>query len=126
MLSEQNDDIKIWIEKINNFTKDYRDYYYDKYENKETGVKPYGKFLKLVNDISSENSKFLYWLREAIDNTNNFLIHKGFEKSEKWTDGLLYNGNGDFVLAAAKFAIKFLLLKHYSISVLSKEQIVIS
>lgn len=111
---------KNWIKKINNFAKDYQAYYFDKYE------KPFGKYLKLVNDISFENPKFLYWFREAIDNTNNYLMENNIENPEEWTDGLLYNPEDEFAISFAKFAIKFSLLKQYQQSILEQQQIVIS
>lgn len=117
---------KNWIEEINNFAKDYQAYYFDKYENKETGIKPFGKYLKMVNDISFDNSKFLYWFREAVDNTNNYLITNNIKKSEEWTDGLLYNPDDEFAISFAKFAIKFSLLKQYQQPIFEQHQIVIS
>ena len=116
---------KKWIIEINNFVKDYRAYYFDKYENKETGTKPLGKFLNLINDISLDNSEFLYWFKEAIENTNNYLITNNLKNSEEWSEGLLYNPDGEFAIPFAKFAIKFLLLKEFQPSISEQNQTVI-
>lgn len=115
-------DIKEKINNIKGFAKDYQDYYFDKYENKETGVKPHKRFLKLINDISFDTSKFLYWFREAVENTNNYLFNKELAASEKWSEELIYNHNGDFAISFAKLAIKFSLLKQYHESFLGQNQ----
>jgi hypothetical protein len=125
-LQDLDGQTKNWIEEINNFTKDYQSYYFDKYENKETKIRPFGKYLKLVNDIPFDNTKFLYWFREAIDNTNNYLVTNNLKDSEEWTDGLLYNPEDEFAISFVKFAIKFSLLKQYQQSILQQQQIVIS
>lgn len=125
-LQDLDGETKNWLGRINNFVKDYQAYYFDKYENKETGIKPFGRFLKLVNDISFDNSKFLYWFKEAIENTNNYLITNNLKNSEEWTDDLLYNPQGDFAISFAKFAIKFSLLKQHQQSILEQHQILIS
>lgn len=115
-------DIKEKINDIKEFAKDYQGYYFDKYENKETGVKPYKRFLKLISDISFDTSKFLYWFREAVENTNNYLFNKELDTSEKWSEELICNHNGDFALSFAKLAIKFSLLKRYHESFLEQNQ----
>lgn len=125
-LPDLDEQTKKWIKEINSFAKDYQAYYFDKYENKETGNKPYGKYLKLVNDIPFDNSKFLYWFKEAIENINSYLIENNLEGLEKWTDGLLYNPEDEFAISFAKFAIKFSLLKQYQQSIIEQNQIVIS
>lgn len=115
-------DIREKINDIKGFAKDYQDYYFDKYENKETGVKPHKRFLKLINDISFDTSKFLYWFREAAENTNNYLFDKKLVTSDKWSEELIYNHNGDFAISFAKLAIKFSLLKQYQESFLEQNQ----
>lgn len=117
---------KEWLEGIRNFAKDYQSYYFDKYENKETGRKPYEKFIKLINHISLDTSKFLSCFREAFENINNYLTTNEEKKFKEWSDDLLYNPLGDFAISFAKFAIKFSLLKQFQQSVLEQEQIVIS
>ncbi|MCU0390386.1 MAG: hypothetical protein MUE81_04660 [Thermoflexibacter sp.] len=104
---------KKWFSEIEEFAQNYQAYYFDKYENKETGSKPYGKFLNLINAIPNENSQFLIWFYEAVENTNEFI--KGEEKKipDKWSDSLLYAPNGEYTLSFARFAIKFSLLKQY-------------
>ena len=114
-------------EKLNNFKHfaiDYQNYYFDKYGNKETGIRPHKRFLKLINDIPIDTTKFLYWFREAIENTNEFSLTENQMISEKWTDDLLYNQNGDFSISFAKLAIKFSLLKRYQQSFLEQNQTV--
>ena len=125
-IKELDIDVENRLEGIAQFAKDYQDYYYSKNENKETRLKPFKRFLKLVNDISFDNSKFLYWFSEAIDNTNNYLTTNNLKNSEEWTDDLLSNPQGDFTISFAKFAIKFSLLKQYEQSILEQNQIVIS
>lgn len=105
-----------WFEEIRLFVQNYQAYYFDKYENKETGKKPFNKFLRLVNAISTENSNFLVWFYEAIANTNSFLRDSNKDKSDEWSEALLYEPNGEYSLAFAKFAIRFLLLKQHWIT----------
>lgn len=107
---------KKWFDDFNKFSIDYMAYYFNKYENKETGKQPFGKFLRLVQDISLETSPFLYWFRDATERTNNFLKIKEGQTSEKWADVLLYSPQGEFALSFAKVAIKFSLLKQYQYS----------
>jgi len=97
--------VQKWILDIENFTQNYQNYYFDKYENKLTGNKPYEKFLNLIHHIPNENPKFLIWFYEALENVNQFLT------VAKWSDSLLYEPNGEYQLSFAKFAIKFSLHK---------------
>lgn len=115
-----------YLERIRNFTKDYQSYYFDKYENKETGAKPYSKFINLINHIYLDTLKFFSWFREAQENTNKYLTTNEVGNSRQWSDDLLYNPHGDFAISFAKFAIKFSLLKQFQESILVQEQIVIS
>ncbi len=95
------------------FSLDYQTYYFDKYENKETGNKPYNKYLNQLTSIPNENSRFLRWLDEAITNTNEFL-NKNIEKQEdQWSDSILYNPNGEFSVGFARFALQLSLRKVY-------------
>jgi hypothetical protein len=100
---------KKWFDDIEEFAKDYQAYYFDKYKSK-------GKTLRLIKDISLESSPFLYWFRDATEKTNDFLNIKDGNKSDKWSDALLYNPQGDFSISFSKFAIKFSLLKQYQYS----------
>ena len=107
---------KNWLERVRGFAEDYQTYYFNKYENKENGNKPFDKFLSLVKSIPNENSKFLTWSYEAIENTNEFLKTSSDDNnlSDKWSDALLYSPDGEYALSFAKFTIKFMLLKqHY-------------
>jgi len=115
-----------WFADFSSFSKDYQRYYFDKYENKETGRQPYGKFLKLIQDISLETSDFLYWFYEAIERTNEFLRIQSEMEEDKWSDDLLYNPDGEYAISFAKFAIKFSLLKQYQSSFSQQNQIIIS
>jgi hypothetical protein len=112
---ETDDATEKWFEEFSGFARDYQAYYFDKYENKQTGRQPYGKFLKLVLDISMETSEFLYWMREAIENTNQFLNNQSGSK-DTWSEALLYNPQGEWAISFAKLAIKFSLLKQYQLS----------
>ena len=120
--NDLDEDIREKVNDFKNFAEDYQDYYFDKYENKETGVKPYKRFLRLINDIPFDTTKFLYWFREAVENTNDYLLTKKLVSSEKWSDELIYNHNGGFAITFAKLAIKFSLLKQYQESFLEQNQ----
>jgi len=98
-----------WFDNFEKFANDYQAYYFDKYESK-------GKTLKLVKGISLESSPFLYWFREAIDKTNDFLNLKDVNTPGAWSDVLLYSPQGEFTLSFAKFAIKFSMLKKHQLS----------
>jgi hypothetical protein len=114
-----------WLDDFKNFANDYQIYYFDKYENKETGKKPYGKFLNLIQDISFETSGFLYWFKDAIEKTNDFLSLKEGKASDTWSESLLYSPQGEFPISFVKFAVKFSLLKNYQRS-LNHSQTLIS
>lgn len=113
---ETDDTTEKWFEEFSAFARDYQAYYFDKYESKQTGRQPYDKFLKLVLDISMATSEFLYWMREAIENTNQFLNNQSGSKEDTWSEGLLYNPQGEWAISFAKLAIKFSLLKQYQLS----------
>ncbi|WP_286756618.1 hypothetical protein [Roseivirga sp. UBA838] len=102
-----------WLKKVRGFAEDYQTYYFNKYEDRETGDKPIDKFLGLVKSIPNENSKFLIWFYEAIENINEFLKTSTDDNniSDKWSDALLYSPDGEYALLVAKFSIKFTLLK---------------
>jgi len=121
-----NNPTEKWFANFMSFSGNYQSYYFDKYENKETGRQPYGKFLKLIQDISLETTDFLYWFNEATERTNNFLNTKNETDKDKWSDALLYNPNGEYAISFAKFAIKFSLLKQYQSSFSQQNQIIIS
>jgi len=105
-------DEEAWFSRMKDFAVDYQQYYYEKYKNRDTGEAPINKFKNLVNQISLETSDFLKWLREALDNTNKFILNASGVK-EKWEEeALLYNTlNGEIALSFSKLAIKFLLTK---------------
>lgn len=110
-----------WFAKINNFATDYQQYYYEKYKNNETGYFPINKFKKIISNIPLETSKFMQWLREAIENTNEF-IEDNARIKDKWSeDDLLYAPNGEMPISFGKLAIKFLLTKQ---SLITKEQVI--
>lgn len=102
-----------WFEEINKFAKDYQTYYFDKYENKETGQKPYNKYLNQITSIPANNTHFLRWFEEATSNTNDFLKRNKEDDAKQWTDALLYNPDGRFSIAFARFAIQLSLRKTY-------------
>ena len=101
--------IEKWFDDFEKFANDYQAYYFNKYESK-------GKILKLVQGISLENSPFLYWFREAIEKTNDFLNLKHVNTPGTWSDVILYSPQGEFSLSFAKFAIKFSMLKNHQLS----------
>jgi hypothetical protein len=111
---------KKWFDDFKDFAKDYQAYYFDKYEDKETGKQPYAKFVKVIQDISLETSQFLYWFRDAIERTNDFLQNTEEEMPDVWSDMLLYNPQGEYSLSFAKFAIKLSLLKQYQQSLIKQ------
>ena len=109
-----------WFSKIREFAADYQQYYYEKYKHNETGVLPISKFKKLVGYISLETAKFLQWLGEALENTNEFIEENAGIK-DKWTEeDLLYNPDGEKALSFSKLAIKLLLTKQSFINIKSK------
>lgn len=107
-----DDSTKKWFDEISHFCEDYQAYYFNKYENKETGVKPHKKYYNLIDTIPNENSKFLRWFYEAIQNTNEFLQGND-NKAPQWSEALLYDPRGEFSITFARFVIKFSLLKQY-------------
>lgn len=115
-----------WVDDLNKFSKDYQNYYFTKYKNRETGKLPYGKFLRLITDISLETSDFLYWFRQAIEKTNEFLKADGKIKEDTWSEALLYSPQGEFSISFPKLAIKFLFLKQYQHSFYQQNQILTS
>ena len=102
-----------WFESFDNFSQNYQSYYFDKYENKETGNKPYNKYLNQITSIPNDNAHFLRWMDEAIVNSNNFLKNNEEIAQEQWTDSILYNPNGEFSVGFARFAIQLSLRKVY-------------
>ena len=102
-----------WFESFEKFAQNYQSYFFDKYENKETGNKPYNKYLNQITSIPNGNTHFLRWIDEAIMNTNNFMKNDEEIDQEQWTDSILYNPNGEFSLGFARFAIQLSLRKVY-------------
>ena len=74
-------------------------------------------------DISMQPSEFLYWLREAMENTNEFLKTQNGIRKDKWTESLLSSPNGDAALSFIKFALKFSLLTNYKTAVKNNSSI---
>lgn len=122
LLADIEESVKEKLNDMKQFAADYQAYYFAKYGNKETGAKPYKRFLKLITNIPIDTSKFLYWFREAVEKTNDYLIADGQMISEKWSEDLLHNHNGDFAISFAKLATKFTLLKEYHGSVIELNQ----
>ncbi len=112
--------IKKWLDKISKFSDDYIQYYFDKYENKETGTKPFSKFKNQIEKIPNDTLQYLRWFDEALENTNEFLKNNNGILSEKWSDALLYNGQGEFSPNLMRFLFKFFSMKQYSISIREK------
>jgi len=104
---------KKWLEEIEEFSNDYVNYYFDKYENKVTRTKPLSKFNNQIAMISSDITQYLRWFDEAIENTNEFLKFSDKTKSEKWSDTLLYNGHGEFSPILTRFFFKFFSMKQF-------------
>ncbi len=94
--------IQTWVETIQNFSKDYKDYYLFKYNSTK-------KLEQQINSIPDNTSQFLTWFEEAIEKTNAYLIDK--ESIKQWTDDLLYNPYGEFSPSLARFIFKFSILK---------------
>lgn len=110
-----------WFSKMQEFATDYQEYYYEKYKHNETGDLPINKFKKLIDHIALETSKFLQWLSEALEYTNEF-IEEGTGVKDKWLEeDLLYNPDGEISLSFSKLAIKLLLTKQSLIN--NKEQL---
>lgn len=100
-----------WFWQIAEFATDYQSYYFHKYGNRESGSKPLAKYLKLIESIPEDGSRFLIWFFEAIDNTNQFLIDQEKANKIKWTDAILYAPNGEYRQSFACMAIKLSMLK---------------
>lgn len=115
-----------WLKEIRSFAEDYQMYYFDKYENKETGFQPFNKFLSLIKAIKNENSKFLIWFYEAVERSNEFLKEGDKKVPDKWSENLLYEPNGEFTLSFARFAIKFSLLKQYHLTINTTHHLLIN
>lgn len=115
-----------WCNDIADFSKDYLTYYFDKYKAHEKGRKPFKKFLRLVLDISMHTSEFLYWFREALENTNIFLKDQNDIGDDKWSESLLYSPAGESAFPFIKFALKFSLLKKHQIAINSNHSILTS
>lgn len=109
---------KKWIADIQAFSDDYMNYYFDKYENKETGAKPLSKFKNQIATIPNETPQYLRWFDEALENTNEFL--KNDTVIEKWSNALLYNGQGEFSPKISRFLFKFFCMRQNSISITEK------
>lgn len=109
-----------WLEQIEEFSSDYINYYFDKYENKETGAKPLSKFKNQIATIPNDTPQYLRWFDEALENTNEFLKNSDETITEKWSDALLYNGQGEFSPMLSRFLFKFFTMKQYSMSITEK------
>lgn len=118
-------DLENWFNDYNRFSKDYQSYYFNKYENRETGKQPFEKYLKLIQNISLESSQFMHWFRNTTSRINDFLLLKEKSPANSWSDSLLYNPKGEFNIGFSKFAIKLCLLKQYLHSISEDEQILI-
>ncbi len=114
-----------WYKQFDEFSADYQQYYFDKYQNRNTGAKPYNKYLTLIKGISFESSDFLYWFREALENVNVFLGRRDGLKTDKWTGDLLYNSYGEYSPSFTKLAIKLSLLKTIQQSIHTSQTITI-
>lgn len=105
---------KFQIEQIEEFSIDYMNYFFNKYQNKEKGTKPISKYKDQISTIPSDTSKFLKWFDEAIQNTNMFL--EAESDMGKWSDTLLlYNGIGEFRPSITSFFFVFYSLKQLEI-----------
>lgn len=113
-----------WFKQFDNFSNDYQQYYFDKYQNRLTGAKPYNKYLTLVKGVSLESSKFHYWFRDALENVNDFLRQRDSLKIDKWTEDLLYNAYGEYSPSFTKLAIKLSLLKNIQQSINTSQPII--
>ncbi len=112
-----------WYKQFDEFSADYQQYYFDKYQNRNTGAKPHNKYLTLIKGISFESSDFLYWFREALENVNVFLRQRDGLKTDKWTENLLYNSYGEYSPSFTKLAIKLSLLKNIQQSIHTSQTI---
>lgn len=103
-----------WKDRLSEFVENYQTYYLDKYANKSTGRKPYGKLLSQINDIPNDSSRFIEWLKEAVESVNTYAAERDKLREEKWVyDDLLYHPLGEISVPFARFAIKFLMYKQY-------------
>jgi hypothetical protein len=120
---ETDNNFQYWKNQCWEFVEDYQDYYLDKYTNKQTGKKPFGKFLSQINDIPNDSRGFVNWLDEAVENVNNYLCERDNRSKKKWMyDDLLYNPLGETSITFARFAIKFLLQKQYYFSTINQSE----
>jgi hypothetical protein len=108
------EDVRQWLKNMELFANDYQQYYFNKYENKYTGRKPFVKFLELIQDIPNDNNGFKKWLEEAISNTNKFLNDLSETKKEVWNiDQLLHSPEGAYAVTFARFVIRVFLFRQY-------------
>lgn len=107
----KNDKLFIsWKNRIQDFTDDYKNYYFTKYQNFVTQEFPLKKFEGSVNGIIKESDRFYSLLNEMIYNTNRFVNEAEQNKDDKWNiDTLLTDPLGNRNWNLCVFTIKFLL-----------------
>lgn len=101
---------KSWKKRIQEFTDDFKEYYFMKYQNHMTQEFPFKKFESIINAVVRERDNFYSLLNEMVYNTNQFLNRRRQPKDEKWEIGELLTdplGNSNWELCV--FTIKFLL-----------------
>lgn len=100
-----------WINNIESFVNDFKDYYCEKYIHRETGKLPIKKYSNLVRSYLSEQNNFIDLMQESIYNTNQFISKRDNVKADKWNIADLLNDpmgnyNSTLGIAAIKFALK--------------------
>lgn len=124
-LKNDTDDLfDSWKRRIQLFVDDYQLYYYTRYQNPLNNEPPYGKFLKTVSNIVTENDDFYSLLSEMIYNTNQFLNNNKQLDADKWQiEDLLTDPLGGSKLNICVQTLKFLLKETAIKPIKEKEQI---
>lgn len=116
--------IQNWIFRIQAFVDDYKEYYFSKFKNYETGTPSYKKFEKTVNSLINENDNFYKMLNEVVYNTNDYIKEREKYKDDKWSiEDLMTNPVGNNNSSICLLAIKF-LMKQTTIKYLKQEPLI--
>lgn len=111
--SWSNDELaQQWIRYMASFVEDYKNYFSDKNQNRETMSFPIHKFFKTVHFIANHQDNFYNLVNEMIDNVNVYLSKLESLDKEKWSmNDLICNPLGNKSLTLTRLCFIFLLIK---------------